>query len=353
MPTSMPASPRILAFGKGDMGAGPYNVRFYDAVEAQGAEVTEAVTSVRWISKNAHRFDVAHIHWPSLLYAERSKVLTARRFAVALVILGLLRARGVKIVWTVHNLYPHERCVIPSLDRRMRQIMVQAASRFLVHGPTSERIVLDEFPRMRGRTTVIDFGHWIGAFPQGPSRADMREQLGIAADEKVLLFIGQARRYKNIHGLLDAAEQLERPVTVVVAGRFKEPDYEAEIRTLAANARQKVILRIGYVEDDVILGYVKAADALVAPYDDVLTSGTAMLALSNGRPLIAPNLGCLKDFVTPEAGLLYEPADQAGLLAALKEFATRQFDEHAILETARRRDWDNAARAFLDSVATP
>jgi beta-1,4-mannosyltransferase len=64
--------------------------------------------------------------------------------------------------------------------------------------------------------------------------------------------------------------------------------------------------------------FLRAADAVVLPYRDVLTSGSAILAMTFGLPVVAPRIGCL-----PEAldgcSILYDPDRPPGLRAALDE----------------------------------
>jgi len=62
------------------------------------------------------------------------------------------------------------------------------------------------------------------------------------------------------------------------------------------------------------------ADAVVLPFRDILTSGSAILALSHGRPVIAPALGCLPGTLPSDATFLYDadaPGDRRGVGAAV------------------------------------
>ena len=51
----------------------------------------------------------------------------------------------------------------------------------------------------------------------------------------------------------------------------------------------------GYVPHDDVPLYFAAADVVVLPFRKVTTSGSALLALSLGRPVVAPRLGALRD----------------------------------------------------------
>jgi glycosyltransferase involved in cell wall biosynthesis len=90
---------------------------------------------------------------------------------------------------------------------------------------------------------------------------------------------------------------------------------------------------------------MRAADVITLPFLAATTSGTLMLALSWGRPVIAPALGCLPSTVAPEAGILYDPTDSEGLPKALKSIRGWQLNgaSAAALACARRWDWDEIA----------
>ncbi|MEZ4597387.1 MAG: glycosyltransferase [Chloroflexota bacterium] len=49
----------------------------------------------------------------------------------------------------------------------------------------------------------------------------------------------------------------------------------------------------GNVPDDRMQVFLRAADVMVLPYRDVLTSGSAILAMTFGLPVVAPRIGCL------------------------------------------------------------
>jgi glycosyltransferase involved in cell wall biosynthesis len=102
------------------------------------------------------------------------------------------------------------------------------------------------------------------------------------------------------------------------------------------------------VDDVDVQLYFEAADWVVLPYRDVLTSGSALLALSFGRPVVAPRRGCLADLDETDGVLRYEP-DHPGALAHALLHATR-LDAHCwrprALAAARRADWGDIARAY-------
>jgi glycosyltransferase involved in cell wall biosynthesis len=92
--------------------------------------------------------------------------------------------------------------------------------------------------------------------------------------------------------------------------------------------------------------------ALVIPYVDIFQSGVPFLAFSFGLPVIATDVGSLREDVTSETGLLCRPCDPDDLARAVTDFfrgelygaATeagaricRFAEEHHSWETVRER----------------
>ena len=81
----------------------------------------------------------------------------------------------------------------------------------------------------------------------------------------------------------------------------------------------RIDLRLSFVPDDELPVLLAAADAVVLPFRDILTSGSAILAMSYGRAVIAPSLGCLPETLDPEAAILYDPLGPDALGRALEQ----------------------------------
>jgi beta-1,4-mannosyltransferase len=327
-----------------------YTKQFYHALASLGLDVREGIFAGRWLLKNLRQVDYVHIHWPSFFYAHKAKSRCLYSFAVFLFFLLLARLRGARLIWTVHNVYPHRSCSIPALDKIARWIIVRTATRFLIHGNSAAQEVLLHFPAMAGRIDLIDRGSYIGYYPHTISRDTARARLGLGGDDFAVLFIGVCAPYKNLPGLIAAMSQLPERATLVIAGRFQEPAYETEIRGLMAHCNRRVIVHSGYIPDDELQVYLLASDVVAAPYLEILISGTAMLALSFGRPFVAPRRGFLKDVITAGCGILYDPLDPRGLPDALLAALATSFDEATIKNAALAHDWNQSAQGMLDSL---
>jgi glycosyltransferase involved in cell wall biosynthesis len=71
-----------------------------------------------------------------------------------------------------------------------------------------------------------------------------------------------------------------------------------------------------------------------------------MLALSFGKPVIAPRQGNLIEMVPPSCGHLYDPNDSDGLKKAMAGSSGKNLNREDILNHARTFSWNTSARIF-------
>ena len=127
------------------------------------------------------------------------------------------------------------------------------------------------------------------------SKAEARALLTLPSDAEVYLFLGQIRPYKNLPVLIDAfRKNPAQNAYLIIAGHAPDPGYRHRIRELAQSDK-RVICSMEFVETDHIQHFMRAADVVVLPYQEILNSGSAILALSYERPVVGPRIGSLAE----------------------------------------------------------
>ncbi|KAB2927593.1 MAG: glycosyltransferase [Dechloromonas sp.] len=338
---------RIIAFPKTGIS---YNDCFSAALQDEGVEVIEGVFSGGWLYQNLRRGDWLHMHWPSFAYNKPgSKVRQCLWFARFVTLLLMARAKGAQLAWTAHNLLPHDRCQIPAFDILGRHLVILLSRLILVHGPGPAEALQARFPGVRNKLVLIPHGHWIGYYKSDLSKDEARRFLAVPQDKPLFLFIGLCKPYKNLHELVATFLRSDLDATLVVAGKFSDVGYRNQIVELAGGD-PRIHIREGFIPDDQMQHHLKACDYVVVPYREILTSGTAMLALSFGRPLISVDFGFLRDVISAESGILFPHDDPDGLARALAEAVSRSFDEEQIIRHARQFSFAQAASSFVRSL---
>ncbi len=331
----------------------PYQSSLKRELEALGVRVT-AGGAYRWSflgDISPSQMDVLHLHWLHPLVQGAGLLRFLVRSAKLVGNLLFLRAIGKRLVWTVHNLHPHED-QHPRLDWILRLIVSRLVHAMIVHCQVARRGVLRRFYLSNGdRIHVISQGNYIDAYPNHVSPAQARQALSLPPEARVLLFLGNVRPYKGVLELVQAFKTIaQSDARLVIAGRTFDPAEEQAVHQAIADD-PAIQFHSGFVPDDRIQTYMNAADVVVLPYRDILTSAAAMLAISFGRPCIAPRIGCLEETLTDRGGFLYDPADPRGLENALRQAmespqrlaAMGQYNHQAALQWG----WDRIAAATL------
>jgi beta-1,4-mannosyltransferase len=319
------------------------------ALREEGALVTrcdEHLSALPSILRAGGR-RVLHMHWLHPLSRGRTLVIPLFKGSRFLLRLKIARAKGVRIVWTAHNLGDHE-SVRPMLDAFNCNQVAGMAHAIIAHSHVAREMVIEHFNTDPAKVHVIPHANYVGLYPMTVDRQHARATLGIEPDQTVLLFLGGIRPYKGINTLLDAIASIDAPnLRLRVVGSVFE---DMDLSDLAARAKRdpRVELVPGFVPDEQLQIHLKAADAVVLPYEEVLTSGAALLAMSFGKACIASRIGSLVD-IFPAEGVFHYPAGSSeGLAAAirlcLRERASLEHRGQANFERAAPWTWRSAAQ---------
>jgi glycosyltransferase involved in cell wall biosynthesis len=356
---------KVIAWPAG--GGNPYTGLLYQHLSALGAEVLDFSPAVLLRSSKA----VWHLHWPERMLNRRSGTAAALRAAALLLLAFLARLRKTRLIWTVHNLRPHE-YDHPWIGRWFWPAFIRQLSGFIALSPRGRQLIEQRHPQLRWTPCfVIPHGHYRGAYPDTVSQAEARAALGLPADAPVAAFIGQIRPYKNVPHLLQVFRQLPGPeARLVVVG---QPDDRALRDTLleTATGDPRVRLFLEFVPEDSLQVYLRAADLVVLPFSEILNSGSALLALSFDCPILVPRKGAMAELehelgpewvrtypgeLTPQIlaqALAAAHAQRSGPCTALARFQWESLAERTLEAFHHASAGPRSARVPLERQAHP
>ncbi|GAA1510540.1 beta-1,4-mannosyltransferase [Agromyces terreus] len=300
----------------------------------EGAPGHVRIEFFSWRTALTGRYDVFHVHWPELLIRRRSAV---RRFLLrrALDVLMLrLRVQRIPLVWTAHNVEPHERG--EAGERRSLARFTKAVDLVVRLNPTTVPPVGAE----RAEVITVLHGHY---------RSSLSAYPAATAQPGRLLYFGIIRPYKGVPHLIDCFAQLADPeLTLRIVG--KPHAGQGEIIEAATHADPRVTARLEFVDDDVVVDEVTASELVVLPYREQMhNSGVLLAALSLGRPVLvpaSPTNQALADEVGAPWIIQYEgDLDAAKLEAGLA--AARRIPAGAEPDLGLR-DWEHIGRQLAD-----
>jgi glycosyltransferase involved in cell wall biosynthesis len=263
-----------------------------------------------WIALLAWRgVKIIHIHW-TYSFSPSSGALLGRiaRWWFNIFLISA-HAAGVKVVWTAHNVLPHE--AVFDDDIAARKVLANRADAIIALSPHGAQRVSELF----GVTKVTVIPPVPLALPtNSTSRDAMRQALGVDS-QTCFTFFGYLRPYKGLEALIASAERLGPEVAVFIAGQG-DSDYVAKLATmvtLANAAGADIHFDPRWHDEDELANLLVASDVCVFPFVQVDNSGSVLLALASGLPIIIPDLASLLHIDNPGV-VRFDHADSVGAL---------------------------------------
>ncbi|WP_263785482.1 glycosyltransferase family 4 protein [Salinibacter grassmerensis] len=270
----------------------PYTRLLYEAMEMKGNVEVDGFTMFEPFQR---RYDVWHVHWPEDFLSYRSPVAAYFYVAAELFLFAWARLSGTRLVWTVHDLGPHE-SYHPQLERLFWPLFLPMVDGIISLSETAREEAYDRFPVLRSvPSAIVPHGHYRTAYPESVSKGESRRQSGLDPEAPVMLFVGRIRPYKNVVPLVQTFRQWEKPeARLVVAGNPVSDDLGGRVQATAeGDARVRTALR--FIEEDEMPALIAGADLVVLPYESIMHSGSALLALSYDRPILVPDRGAMTE----------------------------------------------------------
>jgi D-inositol-3-phosphate glycosyltransferase len=269
---------------------------------------------------------------------------------------------GKRLVFTAHNVNSGKRDSNDSvLNRLTLRCQYGLADHVFVHTPKMKHELMADFRVPEQRITVIPFGINNAVPVTNISSLEAKQRLGIPNDKKCILFFGNITPYKGLEYLVAAFQQVRVHRTdcqLIIAGRPLDCEgYWNPLRAKIGEELRKgdIIVRANYIPDEETELYFKAADVLVLPYTHVYQSGVLFLGYSFGLPVLAADVGSMKDeIIEGRTGSIFKPRNSQDLARAIEQYfasdlykklgTRRQEIRHFAME---RHSWDVVGQRTL------
>ena len=185
-----------------------------------------------------------------------------------------------------------------------------------------------------------------------PARADregLRRRLGLAPDERLLVFAGRPAREKRLDVLVSAVEKLGAPYKLLFVGAGG-----------GAPISDRAIC-LDYVRDPAELaGVLASCDAFVHANDNEPFGLIVLEAMACGRPVVGVNAGGVAETVTNEVGQLAASADPTEYAAAIEALFARDIEAigaaarvHTVERFAWNRVFEDLCMVYADVSGQP
>ncbi|WP_162621805.1 glycosyltransferase [Microbacterium suaedae] len=269
--------------------------------------------------KRLHAGDTVHLHWTQpLLQKADSPVEAEGRLRALTADLDSLAARGISLVWTVHNRLPHE-LSYPQEERRLIRAIAKRADAIHIMAPATSEVVAEVVTIDPAKVRLIPHPSYEGVYDSGIDRSTARASFDLDSSDRAVLFLGQIRPYKGVDALIKAsgtASLDDRNVVLMLAGAVKEIPLDEFQASLPDGIR--TITDLSFIDDGDISRWFRAADVAVFPYRAILNSGSLHLAASFRTPVIFPDEPHLRSQFGKQTWVeFFDPARPAESIAEL------------------------------------
>ena len=213
-------------------------------------------------------------------------------------ICSIFKLRGKPVVFTVHNVFSHDRS---RLYKTASHLLFRMGDHFIVHTEKNRQQLTDCYGISGRDISVIPHGSLDFHVRDQIDRLKVREEFGIAPNQKVVLLFGAIRPYKGVNTAIEAFAKTVKEVpdaVLLIAGKLWQ-NWEPFQRMIERLAIDKVVKTyLDYIPSGDVHKYFEAADLVILPYEKFESqSGVGSTAVSFRKPMIVSNVGGLPDLV--------------------------------------------------------
>jgi glycosyltransferase involved in cell wall biosynthesis len=302
---------------------------------AQSGEIDQAILALQ---RGPTAF---HLNWEEAIYREAETPEAAMRIVTGFMAsLDLFAALGGKLIWTLHNETPHDDR-FPEVYKALARTIASRCDLCIVHSARAGELATDGYGLAPDRLCLVPHGGYHTLYSVTTSRAAARKAINLAGEGVIFGFVGAVRPYKNVPLLVDAFLKLPSGTERLLIAGLQTPDLMVD-----ESSADAIIQRNATIPEAQLPETIRACDAIVLPFDQILTSGSMVLALSLGVPVIVPAHPSLCETIFDEVnGLTFKPGDAESLAQTMTAFLNLSAAERAqmgakALVTAQLADWD-------------
>ena len=220
--------------------------------------------------------ELLHLHWPEWFGFDDASAHAE--------LIATLADRGIPVVWTAHNLTPHDRR--PDVYDPIYQQWATAADAVIHHSDYGRERMLARYSfRPECRHETIVHGHFGDLWPAAHTmtRAEAEHRLGFEPTNIRIGLVGAPREDKKVLEFLDAVTGCTREDIQVACWSLRID------QTAPDDPRIVVADRYRGVDDVSYATRLAACDVLAFPFDpdgDMLATGTVADAIGVGTPAL-------------------------------------------------------------------
>jgi glycosyltransferase involved in cell wall biosynthesis len=216
---------------------------------------------------------------------------------------------------------------------------------------SSIRLDLQELVTDHGKIVDVPNGVWVKKFQTKIDKDETRKKYNIPLNSIVLISVGRNNPRKGFEYGLDAIARLRHEgvaFSYILVGRNMSSIIE-KARILGIS---DCLITPGEVDAATVSEFLQISDIYVSPSIVESFGLTTLEAMSAGLPCVVTNVAGSRDLVSPELGVLVEPANSIDLANAIKFLIStpsecKKMGVKARIE-ALKYDWPKVAEKYVN-----
>lgn len=182
-------------------------------------------------------------------------------------------------------------------------------------------------------------------------KIQIRRDLGLPIDQKIILFVGHLVQVKGLNFLLDAFHSIknnghpDNTLLVLVGDGILRKGLDKQAKELGL---EEFVRFAGAKSHDEIPFWINTCDLLCLPSLNEGCPNVVLEAQACGKPVVASKVGGIPEIINDNTGILVTPGDSANLANALVTVLEKKWESQALSDS--RHDWKNVAQRTMKEL---
>jgi len=320
-----------------DLERNPFMVLLGNELRKKGWDSKTFTFKIVNLVKYRREVSILYFHWPESIWRSSSILITLIKAFVFLIRLATAKLLGYRIVWSAHNSWPHE-FLLKGVEQIMRIFLIKNCDLVIGHSLNSAEELNEYFGVKPKKYQLALHGHYDNVYlPEGRLT---RELLNIDSEKKIFLLLAKTRSRNEDDFFINEWMNWDSHKSILIISGTLSVGSKEKVKNL-----KNIFFIEGFRSRGEMADLFVLANIIVLPYRKITTSGMFFMAVTFGKPILAPDIPFFKLHMAKNGGVLYR-LNQNDLRNEFNKACDVNFDIGAILRQKEIYSWTHSGSAI-------